>query len=82
VDTNIVRRGRAVDPAQREAEAAFLAARAVPVAEVAERCLRGVQRNQLRILVGCDYRLIDAAVRAAPALSHAAVTRLSRRMRF
>lgn len=82
VATNLVQSGRAADPAQREREARFLQSRAVSPARVARRCLDGVRRNRSRVLVGFDYRLIDLAVRCAPSLALAAVTRMWRRMRL
>lgn len=82
VDTNLVRKGDAVDPKQRDQEAAFLARRAIPVERVAARCLRGVRKNAARVVVGMDYRLLDWAVRASPELAAAAVTAMSRRLPF
>jgi NAD(P)-dependent dehydrogenase (short-subunit alcohol dehydrogenase family) len=82
VDTELVRSGRAVDPDQREREAAFLARRGLPPERVAERCLRAVERNRSRVLVGLDYRLLDWLARASPELALWAVAWLSRRMPF
>jgi NAD(P)-dependent dehydrogenase (short-subunit alcohol dehydrogenase family) len=66
VDTGLVRHGRAVSSAQREAETAFLARRGVRAARVAERCLRGVERNAARVIVSFDYRFLDWLVRLSP----------------
>ncbi|MCB9759767.1 MAG: SDR family oxidoreductase [Alphaproteobacteria bacterium] len=82
VDTAILRQGRATDPAQREAEVAFLARRSVPPERVAARCLRAVERNQTRVLVSLDYLMLDILARLSPSLALWLVTRLSRRMPF
>lgn len=82
VDTQLLRRGHAVDPAQREREVAFLAGRAIPVERVAARCLAGIRKSQARVLVGLDYRALDLLVRCSPVAAGAAVTALSKRMPF
>lgn len=82
VDTGLVRFGRAVDPVQREREAAFLARRAVAPERVAARCLRAVERNRSRVLVGLDYRVVDLLARLSPELALRVVGFLSRRMPF
>lgn len=82
VKTGIVRRGRAVSASQRDAEAAFLDRRALDPARVARRCLDGVRRDHARVVVGIDYAMLDLAVRVAPSLTLAAVTRASKRMPF
>jgi NAD(P)-dependent dehydrogenase (short-subunit alcohol dehydrogenase family) len=82
VDTNLVRGGRSTEAGQREREADFIASRAVDARRVARRCLAGVKANRARVLVGLDYRALDAAVRCAPALTLAAVSMLSRRLPF
>jgi short-subunit dehydrogenase len=82
VDTGIVRRGRAPDEAQREAEARFLTARAIPAERVAARTVRAILRNEGRVLIGADYRLIDWAARISPGLAAALIARLSRRLPF
>lgn len=82
VKTDIVRRGRAVSASQRDAEAAFLDRRALDPAHVARRCLDGVRRDHARVVVGIDYAMLDLAVRVAPSLALAAVTRASKRMPF
>ncbi|MFO0685134.1 MAG: SDR family NAD(P)-dependent oxidoreductase [Sandaracinus sp.] len=82
VDTDLVRKGHAVDPAQREREAAFLAGRAIPAERVAARCLAGIRKNHARVLVGVDYRALDLLVRCSPVGAAAVVTALSKRMPF
>ncbi len=82
VDTEIVRAGRAVDPAQRAAEADFLASRAIPAKTVARRCIRAIRRNPARIVIGSDYAMIDLISRIWPSLALWLVGRLSRRMPF
>lgn len=77
--TGIVRASRAVDPAQREAEARFVAARAVPLARVVRRTLRAVRRDEARALVGLDAHLLDLAARAWPAGARWALDRAARR---
>lgn len=80
--TGLVRNARAADPLQREREAAFVDARAVPIDRVTARALAGMQRNAARVVVGRDYRLLDLAVRLAPAWTLAALARLQRRLPF
>ncbi len=82
VDTQLIRRGHAVDPAQREREAAFLAGRALPAERVAARCLAGIRSDRARVLVGLDYRALDLLVRCSPVGAAAAVTALAKRMPF
>jgi short-subunit dehydrogenase len=68
VDTGLVRDGRA-DPRQREAEASFVARRAIPVETVASATVRAIHRNQLRVRLSVDYALIDWITRLAPSLA-------------
>ncbi len=82
VATALVRDGRAVSAAQRDAEAAFLARRAIAPRRVAMRCLDGVRRDRARVVVGVDYRALELAVRLAPQLTHAVVARMSKRLPF
>lgn len=80
LDTGIVRASRAVDPAQREAEARFVARRAVPLERVVHRALRAVRRDEARALVGLDAHLLDLAARAWPAGAQWALARAARRL--
>lgn len=80
VDTNLVRRGRAANEAQREREVAFLASRAIPAERVARRCLDAVRKNRARVLVGVDYHLLDWLTRASPSLAQAVTARAWRRL--
>ena len=82
LDTGIVRRGRAVSTTQREAEARFVARRAIALDRVVTRTLRGIRRDQARVLVGSDVRLIDLAARIAPSLALALLARAARRLPF
>ncbi len=68
VDTGLVRDGRA-NPRQREAEASFVARRAIPVEKVAGARVRAIHRNQLRVRLSVDYALIDWITRLAPTLA-------------
>ncbi len=82
VDTGLVRNGRATSDAQREAEIAFLARRAVPAALVAARCLAGVERNASRVIVGFDYRLLELLTRLSPRFALWCIGLAARRMPF
>ncbi len=82
VDTGLVRRGRAVSSAQRDAEAAFLARRAVPADHVARRCLRGVEQNASRVVVSLDYWLVDWLARLSPRFALWCVAAATRRLPF
>jgi short-subunit dehydrogenase len=82
VDSGIVQRGRAADPAQQAAEARFLASRALPPERAARAMLRAIRRNHSRVLVGLDYRLIDWVARLSPALAAWLAGRLAQRMPF
>lgn len=77
--TDIVRRGHAVDPAKRDAEAEFLA-KGLPPEEVARRIVRAVDAGRARVLIGRDTRAIDLATRLAPGVMQAGVRRLWRRV--
>jgi NAD(P)-dependent dehydrogenase (short-subunit alcohol dehydrogenase family) len=80
LDTGIVRASRAVDPAQREAEARLVARRAVPLERVVRRTLRAVRRDEARALVGVDAHLLDLAARAWPAGAGWMMARAARRL--
>ena len=82
VDTNLVRTGRAVSAAQREAEARFVTRRALPASRVTRRILQGIQRKSARVVVGLDYHLIDWMTRLSPELSQVVTARMSQRMPF
>lgn len=82
LDTSLVRDGRAVDREKQAKEAEFVRARAVSLERVVRRTLRAVERDRARVLVGADYRLLDAAVRLSPTGALAAVTRSRSRMPF
>jgi short-subunit dehydrogenase len=82
VQTNIVRDGRAVSEAQRQAEAAFLASRAIPAEQVAAKVMRGVKKNAARVRLSLDYVAIDWATRLAPTLAQAGGAWAARRMPF
>lgn len=78
--TGIVRAGRAVDPAQREAEARLLERRAVPLERVVARTLRAIRRDEARVLVGREAWWLDVGARIAPVAAQEAMARLARRM--
>ncbi len=80
LDTGIVRASRAVDPVQRDAEARFVARRAVPLERVVQRTVRAVRRDEARALVGLDVHLLDLAARAWPAGAQWAMARAARRL--
>ncbi len=80
LDTGIVRTSRAVDPGQREAEARFVARRALPLERVVRRTLRAVRRDEARALVGLDAHLLDLAARAWPAGAQWAMAHAARRL--
>jgi short-subunit dehydrogenase len=82
VDSGIVQRGRVADPAQRDAEARFLASRALPPERAAQAMLRAIRRNRSRVLVGMDYRMIDWIARLSPGLAAWLAGRLAQRMPF
>lgn len=82
LDTELVRESRATDAAKRDAEARFLAERALPLERVVARTIRAIRRDQARVVVGADYHLVDAAARLAPSLTLAAVARMSRKLPF
>lgn len=77
-----VARGSRVAEAQREAEARFLASRALPPERAARAMLRAIRHNRSRVLVGMDYRLIDWIARMSPALAAWLAGRLAQRMPF
>ncbi len=78
--TGIVRAGRAVDPAQQEAEARLVERRAVPLERVVARTLRAIRRDEARVLVGREAWLLDLGARIAPATAQEALARLAKRM--
>jgi short-subunit dehydrogenase len=79
--TDLVKTGYAVNPGRRDLEAGFLA-RGLPPEVVARRILKGVDAGRSRVLIGRDTRVIDLAVRVAPALVQAGVRRFWRRVPF
>lgn len=82
VDTNLIRRGYAVDPLQQARETSFLVSRGIASQRVARACLAGIRANRARVLVGFDYRAIDLLVRLSPSLAADATTALTRRLPF
>jgi short-subunit dehydrogenase len=79
--TALVQRGYAVDQAKRAREAEFLS-RGMHPSVVGRRIIRSVEREQARVLIGRDARLIDAATRLSPGFVQAAVRRFWRRVPF
>jgi short-subunit dehydrogenase len=82
VDTALVRAKRAVDPGKRDLEAEFVASRGLSVERVAERIIRGIERNTPRVLIGLDARAIDLVTRLFPVLANTLVGRYQRRIPF
>jgi short-subunit dehydrogenase len=82
VQTNIVRDGRAASETQRQAEAEFLASRAIPAERVAARVIQGVRKNAARVRLSLDYAAIDWLTRLSPALAQAGGAWAARRMPF
>ena len=78
--TGIVRAGRAVDEAQREAEARLVERRAEPLERVVARTLRAIRRDEARVLVGREAWLLDLGARLTPAMAQEALARVARRM--
>jgi len=76
VDTRLVREGRAHSESQRERETAFLSRRAIPVKRVADATLRAITRDDSRVLLSWDYRLIDWLTRLSPSLAQALIGRI------
>jgi len=68
VNTALVRDGRA-DPRQREAEAAFVARRAIPAERVARATVNAIRHNRLRQRLSVDYAMIDWMTRLAPTIA-------------
>jgi short-subunit dehydrogenase len=82
VDTGLVSRGRAWDTDKQALEARFVAARALPVAEVARRICAAVERGRPRVLIGRETIAIDLAMRLMPAATGTLVGKLRRRVPF
>ena len=82
VQTNILRDGRATSAAQRQAEAEFLARRAIPAEQVAAKVLWGIRKNAARVRLSLDYAAIDWLTRLSPALAQAGGAWAARRMPF
>ncbi len=69
LDTNIVVHGISASEEQRSREAAFLHARGIPLQTAARRAIDGMRGNPGRIVIGLDYRVMDAAARFSPRLA-------------
>jgi short-subunit dehydrogenase len=82
VDTGLVSRGRAWDAAKQAMEAEFVAARALPIAEVARRICDAVERGRPRVLIGRETWAIDLAMRLMPAATGTLVGVLKKRIPF
>lgn len=82
VHTNIVRDGRAASEAQRQAEAEFLANRAIPAEQVAAKVMRGISKNAARVRLSLDYAAIDWLTRLAPTLAQAGGAWAARKLPF
>jgi short-subunit dehydrogenase len=82
VDTNLVRSGRSWDKEKQKLEARFVELRSIPIEKVADRIVRGIERNSSRVLIGADSRLIDVMTRLSPTLTAAIVARFQKRAPF
>lgn len=82
VHTGLVMRGRAWDAAKQAMEAQFVAARGLPVADVARRICDAVERGRPRVLIGRETRAIDLAMRLMPAATGTLVGRFKGRIPF
>ena len=82
VQTNLLRDGRVASETQRQAEAEFLASRAIPAERVAASVLRGVSKNAARVRLSLDYAAIDWLTRLAPTLAQAGGAWAARKMPF
>jgi hypothetical protein len=63
-------------------EAAFLHERSIPMKTVVEKTLRGVQRNQARVLIGRETLAIDWMKRLFPAGTDELMGRMKRHFPF
>jgi len=81
-DTNIARKGRAVDSEKQALEARFLAERGIPLEVIAARTLTGVDRNAARVLIGRETYAFDLVKRLAPEWADRMVARVSKRVPF
>lgn len=82
VNTGLIRNGRAVDANKQKLETGLVAARGIPLEKVADRIVRGIQRNTSRVLIGKETFVIDAMARITPALTNWLAGRLWRRVPF
>jgi NAD(P)-dependent dehydrogenase (short-subunit alcohol dehydrogenase family) len=82
VDTDLVRLGRTWDADKRELEVEFVRRRGLPVARVARRMLRAVERNRPRVRIGLETYAIDWARRLLPELTTSLVARARGRVPF
>ena len=79
--TDLVLRGFATDPAKQQREHEFLATKMSP-AHVASRIIHGIEAGRMRLLIGNDARLLDAAARLSPRLLQFALKKLWRHIPF
>jgi len=82
VRTNLLTDGRVTSETQRQAEADFLARRAISADKVARKVIRGIRRNSSRVRLSMDYALIDWLTRLSPAVAQGFGAWMARRMPF
>jgi short-subunit dehydrogenase len=80
--TSLVRSGISESAEQRDREERFLLNRGIPLERVARLSLDRLVTNPARIVIGVDYRLLDALSRVSPALAARVMRFASQRAGF
>ena len=80
--TRIFERGRWADESKRRHEIDFISKHAIAPERVAERIVRGVERDAPRVLIGKEPYAMDLMQRLAPDLTGRLLARLARRLPF
>jgi short-subunit dehydrogenase len=82
VDTALIRASRTTDTQKRELEAQFVAQRGIPLEQVAQRIIQGIEHKKARVLIGSDTYVIDIMTRLFPNLTQRLIGRFHHRLPF
>lgn len=82
VNTRLVERGRACDPAKHRLEAQFLAGHGMPAARAARRICRAVETNRARVRIGRETFIFDGLARFFPNVTRRLISNLKSKIAF
>jgi short-subunit dehydrogenase len=82
VNTRLVERGRACDPAKQRMEAQFLAGNGMPAARAARQICRALEANRSRVRIGRETFIFDGLARFFPNVTRRLIANLKAKIAF